>query len=136
MVFLALGVDLFACILAPAMFMLFSKAYPCIIDVDADICLTPHLMLVLGVLLPSLLPTPSSLFLNLRLLLYRLRHVDHESAHKGIFGVITAHIHIIGTSRRMLGGNLGVSWRGRYVKFQGTRVAISCKLLCPHYQEE
>ena len=36
------------------MFMLFSKAYPCIIDVDADTCLTPHLVLVLGVLLPSL----------------------------------------------------------------------------------
>ena len=45
------------------MFMLFSKAYPYIIDVDADTCPTPHPMLVLGVLLPPLLPTPSSLSL-------------------------------------------------------------------------
>ncbi|KEQ89223.1 hypothetical protein M438DRAFT_3025 [Aureobasidium pullulans EXF-150] len=54
MVFLTLNADPLACVLAPTMFMLFSKAYPCIIDVDADICLTPHLVLVLGVLLPSL----------------------------------------------------------------------------------
>ncbi|KAG9807896.1 oligopeptide transporter, partial [Aureobasidium melanogenum] len=27
-----------ACVLAPAMFMLFSKAYPCIIDIEADKC--------------------------------------------------------------------------------------------------
>lgn len=33
MVFLTLGADPFACVLAPAMFMLSSKAYPCIIDV-------------------------------------------------------------------------------------------------------
>ncbi|TIA21156.1 hypothetical protein D6C81_03910 [Aureobasidium pullulans] len=52
--FFALGANPFTCVLAPAMFMLISKAYPCIIDVDADTCLTPHLVLALGVLLPSL----------------------------------------------------------------------------------
>ena len=45
------------------MSMLFSEAYPYIIDVDADTYPTPHLVLVLGVLLPPLLPTPSSLSL-------------------------------------------------------------------------
>lgn len=37
-VFFALGANPFTCVLAPAMFMLFSKAYPCIIDVDAETC--------------------------------------------------------------------------------------------------